>query len=1257
MIKIVERKIVRKSSAVAALAAAAILGTEAQAQGAETFVVASAINGVRDTRLLPNGDVELVMEDGRVVRILAEDVRNLNGVISIEASALAEAGLVAEAAGATGLNLPLIGLGVVAAGGLIAVAASGGGDDAPAINTAPVFTSATSASVAENTVATGFVASATDAERNPITFAIAGGADAARFTINGSTGALSFVAAPNFEAPADAGANNVYDVIISASDGTSTVQQAVAITVTNVNDIAPVFTSAATATAIENRTVAFTATATDAEAGNTVTFALSGADAGLFIINAATGVVTFRVAPDFEAPADAGANNVYDVVVTASDGVNTTNQSVAITVTNAVNLTGTAGNDSLTGTAAVEELDGLAGNDRLEGAGGSDTIRSGDGRDTLVYAGNPFDGADVSAAGRQIIANEDFVSDFSFANDAFQFNSRDFNLTGPVNFVSLNAAATGAAIPAGTNVIVLRNADDDNNPATVFGAAAAATQVANLVTTDGAGFIVYANSALGVTRILYSTNLNDANADVKVVARLTDLTGQAAIDALASFTAANFAFDRPPVFTSAAAVSVIENRTIAFTAAAADGDGTALTYSLSGADAGFFNINAATGVVTFKTAPDFEAPTDAGGNNVYDVVVTATDGRNATMQDVAVTVANAVNVAGTPGNDNLVGTAAIEEFDALAGNDRITGAGGSDTFRTGIGSDTLVYVGDRFDGVDVSAAGRQIVGNEDFVTDFDTSTPLTSIQVNPTASRATVLSAALAGNIYFNVHSITFPGGEVRGQLTLVSDNRAANGTGSVTFNSTLSGANEVPPVTTPAQGVGMITFTVAADGSVTYTTRIDLRDFDVSQLRVGHLHEGAVGQNGPVVQDIVANARANGSITGSTEADIFEFDAQDFGIAGAVSFVSLDANAPGAAIPANANVIVLRNADNDGNPATAFNAPAALAQVAALVTTDGAGFIVYFNSVLGQNRILYSANLNDAAADARIIARLTDVSGQAAIDALAGFTQANFRFGGEVVTGTAAAETLTGTNGNDFISGLGGADTIVTNAGNDGVFFDRTSVGSGPDQLSDFAIASDRFVLDTANFGVAGPLKFQSTTAANLVNDGSNVIVLRDTDNDANAATAFNARAAAQVIGGAVTVDGAGFFVYFNSVLGVNRLVFSENLSDGNAAITVLGAVTTVSGQAAIDQLAQYQASNFQFTGSGQAQQMASAQRLTDPDFVDLNMASGSEKSFAAVDMEMIAINPADTASGGSAFSTFEIASIDDAQFDVPVSTTIEGF
>ena len=50
-----------------------------------------------------------------------------------------------------------------------------------------------------------------------MTFSIKGGADAALFELSGA--ALAFKAAPDFEAPADANGDNVYEVTVEASDG------------------------------------------------------------------------------------------------------------------------------------------------------------------------------------------------------------------------------------------------------------------------------------------------------------------------------------------------------------------------------------------------------------------------------------------------------------------------------------------------------------------------------------------------------------------------------------------------------------------------------------------------------------------------------------------------------------------------------------------------------------------------------------------------------------------------------------------------------------------------------------------------------------------------------------------------------------------------------------------------------------------------------------------------------------------------------
>ncbi len=76
---------------------------------------------------------------------------------------------------------------------------------------------------------------ATDANGDTLTYGISGGADAARFKIDAKTGALAFVTAPNYESPTDSGANNVYNVNVTASDGVNAaVSKALAITVMDV---------------------------------------------------------------------------------------------------------------------------------------------------------------------------------------------------------------------------------------------------------------------------------------------------------------------------------------------------------------------------------------------------------------------------------------------------------------------------------------------------------------------------------------------------------------------------------------------------------------------------------------------------------------------------------------------------------------------------------------------------------------------------------------------------------------------------------------------------------------------------------------------------------------------------------------------------------------------------------------------------------------------------------------------------------------
>ena len=109
----------------------------------------------------------------------------------------------------------------------------GGGGDYGSSNTAPVFTNGTTSYSAVENQTAAFTATASDADGDSLTFTISSGSDANIFSIGTSSGVVTFVAAPDFEIPGDANADNVYELTVRVSDGTAAATQAFTVTVTN----------------------------------------------------------------------------------------------------------------------------------------------------------------------------------------------------------------------------------------------------------------------------------------------------------------------------------------------------------------------------------------------------------------------------------------------------------------------------------------------------------------------------------------------------------------------------------------------------------------------------------------------------------------------------------------------------------------------------------------------------------------------------------------------------------------------------------------------------------------------------------------------------------------------------------------------------------------------------------------------------------------------------------------------------------------
>lgn len=130
-------------------------------------------------------------------------------------------------------------------------------------------------------------------------------------------------------------------------------------------------------------------------------------------------------------------------------------------------------------------------------------------------------------------------------------------------------------------------------------------------------------------------------------------------------------------------------------------------------------------------------------------------------------------------------------------------------------------------------------------------------------------AALLDDGFYLNLHTAAFNGGELRGQLDIELENDI------VAFGLPLEESQQVGDIVPPADGPGMGSFDVIYDDA---TNRLTINgtfsDLTAGLLPVGntdvegnpqsaiHLHQGAAGENGPIVRNFTVND--DGTFTGT---------------------------------------------------------------------------------------------------------------------------------------------------------------------------------------------------------------------------------------------------------------------------------------------------------------------------------------------------------------------------------------------------------
>jgi len=399
------------------------------------------------------------------------------------------------------------------------------------IITNPDGNASASLSVSENQTTVTDV-DATDADGDPLSYSISGGADQALFDINSSTGVVVFLAAPNFENPTDGDTNNTYVVEVNASAAGDWDTQIITVTVLDAND-APVIAAPAFGTTVavkEGNTYVVRIVGSDEDAGTVLSYEISGAaaDDSNFTIDA-SGNLSFNSTPDYENPLDSNKDNVFQVEVVVRDATAEARLSVDVNVTNE--------NDN---PPVISTHDGNA------------SI-------TLMHNENELVVADVNATDAD--GDQLTFSIFIPADDAnFSIDSN-----GTLRFV----------VPPDYEA----NGTDNNHTVTIS-----------------------VNDGLNSVQQTFTTLIVDLD-------------------------------EQPPQFTSfggalQVSLSVDENEIFVADLNATDDKVPNPIFAIAGgldSNSSIFDLNETTGILSFKSPPDFENPLDSNKDNVYQVILSASD--------------------------------------------------------------------------------------------------------------------------------------------------------------------------------------------------------------------------------------------------------------------------------------------------------------------------------------------------------------------------------------------------------------------------------------------------------------------------------------------------------------------------------------------------------------------------------------------------------------------------------------------------------
>ena len=534
------------------------------------------------------------------------------------------------------------------------------------------------------------------------------GADGGAFTIN-DQGELHFSSPPDHEQPADSGSDNVYEILVVASDGSNEGTLEVSTTVTDVNE-GPEISGQNSRTVSENFSqvlAPYTATDPEDPTAEITRWSTSGRDGGDFTVNE-DGELSFRSPPDFERPVDSDRDNLYEFTVRASDGRVYGTFDVTVTVGD-VNEAPEFRSGSRTSFSYRENGTSSLYTYRAADPEGSDvawSLRGADAADfeitetgVLSFASPPdFDNpAGSGTDGNEYLLTVVATDDGTYGGEG-QFTGAPLDGTLEVTVMVTDQNEGPIITDTGANTAFTVS---ENHEAVFFTYSATDPEDPDAVITrwstsgrDGGDFTINESGELTFRNIPDFERPADSNRDniYELTVRASDGRYYGTLDVTVTVQAV----DESPEFRSGSQGSFVyrENGTSAiYTYRATDPEGNDVSWSWSGTDSSALTVSES-GVLSFVSPPDYESPTDSGSDNLYELVVEASDEQsNTTRLDVTVTVTNltdarasirgtarvgrtlTADTSGIPGKDNQDGPAFSYQW--MADDKGIEGATGS----------------------------------------------------------------------------------------------------------------------------------------------------------------------------------------------------------------------------------------------------------------------------------------------------------------------------------------------------------------------------------------------------------------------------------------------------------------------------------------------------------------------------------------------------------------------------------------------------